>query len=153
MQYGTNVDICNSVLTNSNMLKKYRKCKVFKLQHCNFKFRRKKITAIFGQVQRYRIWKSLWIKCFRRSLKRLYSLEKAKTDNFDRIFLIEDLDAVKDNNPCSTMNDRWIIQRFLIILLKISQYIKKKTKYLKTLGKIRKVDTLKLWVRSEKLIP
>ena len=150
LQNGTSVDICNSVLTNSNMLKKYRKYKVFKLQHCNFKFRRKKIRAIFGQVQRYRIWKSLWIKCFRRSLKRLYSLEKAKTDNFDRNFLIEDLDTIKDNNPCSTMNDKWIIQRFLMILLKILQCIKKNTKYLKTLGKIRKVDTLKLWVRPKK---
>ena len=150
LQKGISVDNCNSDLSD-NMLKKYRKCNVFKLQHCNFKFRRKKITAILGQVQRYRIWKSLWIKCFRRPLKRLYSLEKAKTDNFDRNFYIEDLDAIIDNNPCNTMNDKWILQRFLMILLKISQYIKKKTKYLKTLGKTRKVDTLKLWVKPEKL--
>ena len=144
-----NMDNCDMDL--SDMLKKYRKCNVFKLQHCNFKFRRKKITAILGQVQRYRIRKSLWINCFRRSLKRLYSLEKAKTDNFDRNFYIEDLDAIIDNNPCSTMNDEWIPKRFLRILLKISQCIKKKTKYLKTLGKTIKVDTLKLWVRPEKL--
>ena len=130
LQKGISVD-----LSDNNMLEKYRKCNVFKLQHCNFKFRRKKITAILGQVQRYRIWKSLWIKCFRRPLKRLYSLEIAKTDNFDKKFCIEDPDAGTDNNPLRTMNDKWILQRFLI-LMKISQCRKNKLNiYLKTLGK------------------
>ena len=53
LRNGISVDNCDSDLSDNNMLKKYRKCKVFMLQHCNFKFRRKKITAILGQVQRY----------------------------------------------------------------------------------------------------
>ena len=123
LREGILVDNLNSALYDVDTWRNwYTKCKkVFMLGHFNFKFRRKKITALLGQVHMDRIWKSLWTRCFIRPLKLLYSLENIKKDIFKRNFHIEKLDALKNNNSNYNVNDNRYsdkdIQRFSPLML------------------------------------